>query len=231
MEKEKRSPYTTTIVNTADLASNPGDSATTQPSTAIRVAGPPPPAPITDAPEASFTPGMTAKLAQARAKLQARTWRNTIIIGGVVALIVAAIIIPLLHSAVNAQQTYDTRAAASYTGWVGTGPNGAKMAIQILPCQHSPCSNITLDVAIQDAPLDTPQHYTLGGGLLNDHEIYVSAFTSGGIIYSADILMDHPLQGSVTTGHARMTFKRGSYAETFSLTSATLNQISQYFGA
>lgn len=167
----------------------------------------------------------------ARAKRDRKVLIHLIIELTLALIIIAIIAIPKLQAAVNAGQSFDARAAASYVGWVGNGANGAKLAITILPCQHNPCSNETLDLAVQYKPHTAPVHYTLGGELLSDHEIYVSAFTSGGKIYSADIITDHPVLGSITEGRAYVTFKQGTTAATFTLTSATLNQISDYFGA
>lgn len=199
----------------------PGDSTATRPSAAV----------TTHPANETYSTLNSSGFFLARAARDRKTLIHLLIELALVTAIIALIAIPKLQSAVNANQSFYARAAASFVGWTGTGPYGARIAIQILPCQHDPCTNVTLDVAVQDAPHDTPRHYTLGGGFLGANELYVSAFTSGGIIYSADIITDHPVQNGITTGIAKLTLKRGTDAEIFTLTSATLNQISDYFGA
>jgi len=202
---------------------SPGDSTATRPSATVATA--PHPA------DETYSTAKSSGFFRIRSKHERKELIYLSIVLLLLAALIAAIVIPRLQSAVNANQSFYARAAGSFVGWVGTGPYGARIAIQILPCQHDPCTNVTLDVAIQDEPLDTPRHYTLGGGYLRTDELYVSAFTSGGIIYSADIITDHPVQNGITTGLAKLTLKRGTDAEVFTLTSATLNQISDYFGA
>lgn len=214
----------TTIIHTAALATyTPPD--VSQPTMPVAVLdGPTPPewSGEGDDPATSFTPGMTESLRLARHARETTRMRHTLIIGGVLAIILAAIMIPVLHSAANAQQSALSRYAAQYTGWVSTDP-ATPIAVTVLPCQHDgACTDVAVNLTIQDAPgmgFD-PHVYRLGGHLLNDHELHVWG-TYGGVTYDLDIVMDHPMQGDITTGTARMILKRGGTSGTYQMRSAT----------
>ncbi len=221
----------TTIISHAALATSftPNVSQPTMPVAVAVLDGPTPPAwdGTGDDPATSFTPGMTQAQREARHATQTHAiWRLTLIVVAIAAII-TAILIPILHSAADAQQAALNRYAAQYTGWVSTtADNSTPVAVTIQPCQHAgACTDMQVDITIQDSPnaaLD-PHVYHLGGRLINDHELSLSGVYNG-VSYTADIVADHPIIGNITTGTAQLTLKIGGTGTVYLLRSATLTE-------